>query len=565
MKKIYIILLQLSISIAIVGCTKKEASKVSIEEPKEQQGVALAIPELTKIPPLVSEKREESSTDIANFKQQGVALAIPKLPKIPPLVSEKREESSTDIANFKLLGFRLGEPYVGTVGYDWAQYKQATTDAHNRAIEALRPDLLKGGIFSRLVAPDEMGEIGLILSPKSKTILNMVYSVKIANQDLSPISKILSNIAKDCSNLNIEKFITAVKESANISADAANYGEAECDFSISGSTFRGQYWAALMIGRGPHITYRKGEYNRKTYKPANLIIKVENDVASIIFGDSNLSYSNWVETGKGTAFFAKTGKTPEEVLRLELMEMVQEGDPVAVLAAAKTSRDPKEKVNLLSKIEGSNIEAKVLAGQVYLEDFDGVYSARGKLGIPVDEAIKAASVRLKEAADAGSKDGKILLARMYERGYGVERNPSISAQLLIDGGGQKSAEFFNFCQRHDSLKECSAITEQVSRDKANRLAAEIGEMHKFSILVSCTGPAKNYVSTVMMAMASNPMAGIQAINAQSRFCQSINLPLQDKDILLSKNPVATGSNGARYFIAQTKDPSVMVGLVRRPD
>lgn len=486
------------------------------------------------------------------------------------IIKEKRSDYSTDIENFKLLGFGLGETYSGSLGYDWSEAaaKRSASFSNEKSlfdaeIKFLRPDLFKGSVFLRMEAPRNLGEMAILISPKSKKILNVVLVKYVEKYDISSFSDYIAEISNECPNYDYQKLIEVIKEKKEFSIPSKEVeGSVGCSVTAVGWYYENEYAAQINIGRGKSKLFRDGKYKNQQeyYKPANMQLKLDSNILMVSFTNSEMSLYTY---DNDTALLAKIGKNPKDLINEDILGLVNDGDMGAIILAAKSARDPKESLSLLQKIENSSVDAKVLAGKIYLENVGalGSYNMVGKLGITDAESYKEAFVRLKAASEDGSKEGKILLSRMYE-GFGVEKNLSIAAKLLSESENQGA--LFNFCMRHDTVSECSSIVKKVQKDREDRIAREMADIGKYSITASCSGPARDYIRTIM-SFGDNATGLVSAVNSANKFCSMVNQQLSNIDILLNKELVSTGQNGSKFYIAKTSDPNIMVGLTRRPD
>ena len=253
----------------------------------------------------------------------------------------------------------------------------------------------------------------------------------------------------------------------------------------------------------------------------------------------------------------------EDSLKKEIANLVSLNDPNAILAAAKTTNNPNEALLLLSKIEEKNIEAKVLAGQINLKSLRS--SGQIKLEKSPQDASNDAFSRLKYGSDLGNLQAKESLAYMYAYGYGIEKNLTVAAKLFLEAGGVNSASFFNFCMNYKQVPECNSVVDKQNEYENKRKANELATMNRVTIVASCAGIGKDFIQTVMMAMASDLSSGISAIRAQSDFCRSLSIPLNNETIMMSKVLVGTGRNGAQYYVAPSNDPNIKLGLIKRPN
>jgi len=504
--------------------------------------------------------------------------------EIPKLVNNEGFGFATNVQEFKLLGLTLGDIYTGKIDRNWndpkIEEKYSQDFYYRQESSALEKHLYKNPIFLRVKAFNDLGEIGILLSPKANIILKTVLIKEIKNNDISVMSDFIVDIVNGCrgfdrttmdSIANLirkqQKFVLDEDEKVNSNPDYSS-----CGISASGGiNFLGFYSANISINSGEKKTYQEGTRSIKKYQyPANLNIYIGEGMVKMNFYDYRIS-GRTDGTGyfpNGSALFAKIQKHPDQILNEDNESAVNDGDPEAILLKAQAERDPRETLKLLEKIELISIKARVLAGKIYLGNagVPRVNDYKNKLELSQDNSFKEALKRLKPAADAGNKEAKILLSEMYEYGFGVDKNLKIAAKLIIEGDSENGGKLFDFCISggHTELIECSSIVKKNENDKKIKLARDTADMKNYTIVASCFGPLREYIRTIM-SLANEPLAMMQSINSAGRFCSLSNTPLNNVEILLRKELISRNTNGAIFYISETSNPNVMIGLVRRPN
>ena len=523
----------------ILGCGDKNSTKSSIDAVSQSTPIA---------------------TDSSQAKPEGEVASQSVVAKDSGIVNESRVDITTNIEKYKLLGFTLGDTYSGALGQDWSTAEKEWGSILYKSDRELRSDLFKGATLNRLVAPNDLGEIHLLLTPQTKKIINMMVIKKVQNNDYQFLLNFVNNINQDCSknDLNfLSEMIAKIKGESEFKSITNEFLENSlCDIKAVGYEYNKEYNGKITISKGDSIQFRDGTYNPKVYKPSTLIIKVDDKFLYIGFTHAGITLKSNINA-KELAFYNKTGINIEDLMKVELANLAASGDIKSILASAKSSSDPRKILELLLPVEEKNIEAKLMIGDIYLKNSEKSEKDITRLDKSKEESIKEAFTRFKFAADKGSKEGMTALAGMYRFGLGVERNLSTAAKLLLASGGEKSADFFNFCQTNESLPECAPITAQTR-------ARELASMSKFTIVAACSGVAKQYIRTVMLAMRSSFSNGISAINAQSKYCNTMNSQLNDENILFNKEFIGNGPNGSKFYISQSND-NIAVGLIRRSD
>lgn len=517
-------------------------------------------------------KSGPNTTSGASKEEPAVASAAPSPEPqqvqvtLPQVVNEKRADISTDISKFKFLGLTLGEPYTGKVGHNWKIGIDEDSELFRAEAKFLRPDDFKGAIFARMTAPDGLGEIGLLLSPRSKTILSLVLVKPILNQDISSVASLIRSTVNNCDKKFIDIFeadllvyIDKLKKSETFSvgSDIGSQieGSAGCEYILFADNLieNKRYFSEFYVGNGINRTFTSSDANwdKKLYKPSTIRFRFDDGIMVAAFANSSLTGGNPI---KGSALFLKTGLSPIDVLNDDIAKLIEDGNPEVILEAAKSSTDSNDALRLLSRIEASNVEAKLLASKIY------IYNNRSKEGsLQLDESdcYREAVARLKPLADSGNREAKLYLSEIYSSRTPY-RDVQAAAKLIVESGD--SVRLRNWCQSINtnvSLPECSEIMAQAAQRRA-------AEMSKMRVVASCRGPARRYIYTIM-ALGNNPMSMVSAIQAQSQFCSSINFPLDDPNIFSTIELVATGQNGAKFYVSRSNDENIMLGLIRQAD
>jgi hypothetical protein len=91
----------------------------------------------------------------------------------------------------------------------------------------------------------------------------------------------------------------------------------------------------------------------------------------------------------------------------------------------------------------------------------------------------------------------------------------------------------------------------------------IKELPKYRVAAGCISPADRYVETLMNILASAPGQFINAITAQSKFCQVMNESINDVSLIKEAQLVGRGSDGSEYYVAR-RNAQAMIGIVKRP-
>lgn len=91
--------------------------------------------------------------------------------------------------------------------------------------------------------------------------------------------------------------------------------------------------------------------------------------------------------------------------------------------------------------------------------------------------------------------------------------------------------------------------------------ADAVKMRNYKIVALCTGIGKDFIKTIM-SMKDNYIAMMNAIQAQSKYCQKIhNIQLESEYVYSNKILIGEGRDGSKYYVAQSSDPATMYGLI----
>jgi len=387
----------------------------------------------------------------------------------PNLVYEERSDIDTDIKEFKLLGFTLGQKYDGKI--------IDGIDKNSWGASILRPDIFNEAIFIRTKAPSNMGELDLLVSPKTKTILAMALTNHNFNENT--LKNLLANIFKNCKEINSNKLAGDMIKKDDFTIDSEYK---QCDIKIDGES--GYYNGRLLtmrIGMGPESEFRSGHYQLKSYRPKTLILKIDRNLLKVAFSNSYLEqdFLGTQEADYHSAFFNLTGKEIKELLEEENKELAENGNDLALLNIAIKEKDFDNKINLLKQIEDKNQEAKLLLADTFVKQADKLTLAANLR----DDYYSQAFDRVKELSDQGNLKAKGILADLYRFGKGVATDKKMAAKLLKESGDH--SELYNFCNSTDQnllLPECSEIKAQNEEEVRQARIKEEANRKKLSDL-----------------------------------------------------------------------------------
>jgi hypothetical protein len=105
---------------------------------------------------------------------------------------------------------------------------------------------------------------------------------------------------------------------------------------------------------------------------------------------------------------------------------------------------------------------------------------------------------------------------------------------------------------------------QLAQAAKDREAKLIKDLPKYRIAASCLSPADGYVETLMTILSSSPTQFVNAVLAQSRFCQVMNESITDVAVVKSARLVARGNDGTEYYVSRTANKLATVGIAKRP-
>ncbi len=104
---------------------------------------------------------------------------------------------------------------------------------------------------------------------------------------------------------------------------------------------------------------------------------------------------------------------------------------------------------------------------------------------------------------------------------------------------------------------------QIAQAAKEREIKLIKELPKYKVVAGCISPYDRYVETLMNILSTAPGQFINAISAQSQYCQVMSEQVKDVLVIKEAQLIAKGGDGAEYYVSK-RSGQAMIGIVKRP-